>query len=94
MRVRGPFMIEGAIYGVIATLITLVLFLPATIWLGNNMTSFLGINMYDYYVSNFFQIFVMQLMFAAVFYSYSSAAVPTTDGHYSHRLPLDLPSIQ
>ena len=32
MRVRGPFMIEGAIYGVIATIITMLLFLPATAW--------------------------------------------------------------
>ncbi|MDP9249065.1 MAG: permease-like cell division protein FtsX [bacterium] len=56
MHVRGPFMIEGAIYGVIATLITLFLFLPATVWLGSNMSGFLGINMYDYYVSNIFQI--------------------------------------
>lgn len=56
MHVRGPFMIEGAIYGLIATLITLFLFLPATVWLGRNMTEFLGINMYDYYISNILQI--------------------------------------
>jgi cell division transport system permease protein len=61
MHIRGPFMIEGAIYGVIATIITLVLFWPATAWLGRNMTSFLGINMYDYYISNFFQIFAIIL---------------------------------
>ncbi|MFA5777892.1 MAG: permease-like cell division protein FtsX [Candidatus Paceibacterota bacterium] len=59
MHVRGPFMIEGAIYGIIATIITILLFLPVTAWLGRNMTDFLGINMYDYYISNFFQIFIM-----------------------------------
>jgi cell division transport system permease protein len=62
MQVRGPFMIEGAIYGVIATLITIVVFLPATAWLGRNMTSFLGINVYSYYISNFFQIFAILLL--------------------------------
>lgn len=62
MHVRGPFMIEGAIYGVIATLITLLLFWPATAWLGHNMTDFLGINMYDYYLSSFFQIFAILLL--------------------------------
>ena len=62
MHVRGPFMIEGAIYGAIATLITLLLFWPATAWLGHNMTNFLGINMYDYYLSNFFQILAMLLL--------------------------------
>ena len=62
MHIRGPFMIEGAIYGVIATVITLILFWPATAWLGRNMTGFLGINMYDYYLSNFFQIFAIILL--------------------------------
>ncbi|HAS80910.1 MAG: hypothetical protein UR25_C0001G0010 [Candidatus Nomurabacteria bacterium GW2011_GWE1_32_28] len=62
MRVRGPFMIEGAIYGVLSTIITLVLFLPLTIYFGKNMTSFLGINMYDYYISNLFQILVIILL--------------------------------
>ncbi|MSU44779.1 FtsX-like permease family protein [Candidatus Nomurabacteria bacterium] len=67
MRVRGPFMIEGAIYGVIGTIITLIIFWPVTVWLGSNMTSFLGINMYDYYVSNFFQIFAIILLSGILF---------------------------
>lgn len=66
MHVRGPFMIEGAIYGVIATLITLFLFLPATVWLGSNMTGFLGINMYDYYVANILQISAILMLSGVV----------------------------
>lgn len=62
MRVRGPFMIEGAIYGAAATIITMILFWPATYWLGNNMTNFLGIDMYSYYTSNLFQIFIILLL--------------------------------
>ena len=62
MSVRGPFMVEGMIYGIIATFVTLLLFLPITVWFGSNMTGFLGINMYDYYVSNFFQIFTIILL--------------------------------
>ena len=62
MRVRGPFMIEGAIYGIIATIITLILFWPLTAWLGRNMTNFLGLNMYNYYISSFFQIFAIVLL--------------------------------
>jgi cell division transport system permease protein len=61
-HVRGPFMIEGVIYGIVATFITMIIFWPATFWLGRNMTSFLGINMYDYYLSNFFQIFAIILL--------------------------------
>ncbi len=62
MHVRGPFMIEGAIYGMVATFITVILFWPAMAWFGAKMTDFLGINMYDYYISNFFQIFTILLL--------------------------------
>ncbi len=72
MRVRGPFMIEGAIYGIIATVITLILFWPATAWLGRNMTGFLGLNMYDYYISNFFQIFAIILLSGIILGAISS----------------------
>lgn len=72
MHVRGPFMIEGVIYGIIATLITMVLFLPATAWLGRNMTDFLGINMYNYYISNFFQIFSILLLSGVILGTVSS----------------------
>ena len=61
MRVHGPFMVEGSIYGIIATVVTLALFWPMTAWLGRNMTDFLGMNLYDYYISNFFQISIMVL---------------------------------
>ena len=62
MHIRGPFMIEGAIYGIISTIITLLLFWPMSAWLGHNMTNFLGINMYDYYLASFFQIFTILLL--------------------------------
>jgi cell division transport system permease protein len=62
MSVRGPFLVEGAVYGVIATIITTLLLWPATAWLGRNMTSFFGLNLYDFFVSNFFQIFIIILL--------------------------------
>lgn len=55
-RVRGPFMTEGVIYGLTSTVLTLLIFLPITIWLGNNMTGFLGMNIYDYYIGNILKI--------------------------------------
>lgn len=58
-RVRAPFMIEGAIYGVLASLITILIFWPITKWVGNNMTNFLGIDLYDYFLSNILPIFLM-----------------------------------
>ncbi len=57
--VRGPFVVQGMIYGVISSLITLIAFLPLTYWLGSNMTNFLSLNIFDYYLSNFFQIFAI-----------------------------------
>jgi cell division transport system permease protein len=62
MGIRGPFMIEGAVYGVVATIITLLLFWPITLWFGHNMTDFLGLNVYDYYLTNFFQILIIVLL--------------------------------
>ncbi len=62
MGVRGPFMIEGAIYSIVATFITLLLFWPISAWFGRNMTSFLGLNVYDYYVANFLSIFAIILL--------------------------------
>lgn len=62
MYVRGPFMVEGVIYGIIATFITLLIFWPTTAWLGHNMSGFLGFNMYDYYISNIFQISIILLL--------------------------------
>ena len=62
MQVRGPFLIEGAIYGVVASVVTIFLFWPASFWLGRSMTDFLGMNIYDYYLSNFFQIFAIILL--------------------------------
>lgn len=62
MRVRGPFMIEGAIYGLVATILTVLIFWPITLWMGKNMTVFLGLNLYTYYISNFIQIFLIILL--------------------------------
>lgn len=60
--VRGPFMVEGAIYGLVATMITIGLLFPALIWFGKNMTNFVGLNLYDYFLSNFIQIFSIILI--------------------------------
>jgi cell division transport system permease protein len=72
MMVRGPFMVEGIIYGVIATIATLIFFFPITIYLGKNMTNFFGLNLYDYYISNLFQIFVIILLSGVLLGMFSS----------------------
>lgn len=61
-RVRGPFMVSGIIYGLIATCVTMLLFWPLTVWFGKNMTSFLGMNLAEYFGTYFFKIFGMILL--------------------------------
>ncbi len=61
--IRGPFLIEGMIYGLVSAFITMLIFYPISLWLGANMTDFLGINLNTYYLSNFFQLFVITAVF-------------------------------
>lgn len=59
--IRGPFIVSGVIVGVIASVATIILFIPVSIWLGNRMTDFIGINLFTYYKSNFLQLFIIML---------------------------------
>lgn len=70
--IRGPFMVEGVIYGFISSLVTLILFFPITLWLGKSMTLFLGMNLYTYYMENFFQVFIIVILSGVVLGSLSS----------------------
>lgn len=60
--IRGPFMVEGILYGTIASILTIVAFLPLTYWLGRNMTEFLGMNLFDYFIRNLLQVFAIVLV--------------------------------
>ncbi|MEK7575458.1 MAG: permease-like cell division protein FtsX [Patescibacteria group bacterium] len=56
--IRGPFIIAGIMYGVIAGALTLIIFYPLTYWLGAATANFFsGINVYHYYIVHFGQIF-------------------------------------
>ncbi|MFA6397716.1 MAG: permease-like cell division protein FtsX [Candidatus Paceibacterota bacterium] len=70
--VRGPFMIEGIIYGVFSAVTTMILFWPISYWFGKKLTTFLGMNLYDYYLSSFFQIFGIILLVGVLLGSISS----------------------
>ena len=51
--IRGPFVFEGIMYGLIAGLIVLALFYPLTLSLGPKTEAFFGdANMYAYYLSH------------------------------------------
>lgn len=61
--IRGPFLIEGTMYGAISSIITIVLFYPVTLWLGQTTENFFGgINLFEYYLNNFWQLFAIILL--------------------------------
>jgi len=70
--IRGPFVVSGVIVGVFSSLLTTIIFLPVSIWLGNKMTDFIGINLFSYYKSNFFQLFIIMLGIGILIGSISS----------------------
>lgn len=58
--ISGPFIITGVIYGVFASVITLVILYPITYWLGPTTASFFnGVNVFNYYLSSFGEIFLI-----------------------------------
>lgn len=71
--IRGPFIVEGVLHGVVAALITMLIFYPLTLWLGPMAEKFFGgINLFVYYISNFFQLFLVLLLAGAGLGSISS----------------------
>ena len=61
--IRGPFLVEGIIYGVIAPILTLAVFYPA-FWFAGEKTAglFGGLNIFSYFISNIFQISFILLL--------------------------------
>lgn len=58
--VKGPFVVTGIIVGLISGLITMLLFLPTSYYFGGMTENFfIGLNVFDYYIHNFFQILVI-----------------------------------
>jgi cell division transport system permease protein len=55
--IRGPFVITGVIVGLVSGLITMIIFFPVCYWLGNTTQNFfIGFNVFEYYLGNFFEI--------------------------------------
>lgn len=57
MFIRGPFMLQGIMYGFIAGVLALLLFYPMLVWIGPRTEVFFEINLFTYYVSHFSEIF-------------------------------------
>jgi cell division transport system permease protein len=71
--VRGPFVIEGVMYGIVSALFALVLFYPLSLWLGDTTETFFGsTNMFEYYVDHFAQLFLILVLFGIALGAVSS----------------------
>ncbi len=71
--IRGPFVVEGIIYGFVAGAITIVGFYPVTYWLKNTTEGFYGgIDLLQYFVANFIQIFFIIMLSGIVLGAVSS----------------------
>ena len=65
--VRGPFLLEGAIYGLAASIIAIILLMPLTFWISPKLESFMSeISISGYFWSHFWFIFGIQALFGIV----------------------------
>lgn len=61
--IRGPFLVQGIIVGILATLVSFLIFLTALASLGPKMeVLFPGLNLFSYFISNFFLILSLQIL--------------------------------
>lgn len=61
--IRGPFLVEGVLYGLTASVIALILFLPAVNFASTKLVGFLpGIDIGEYFFSNILEIFAIQTL--------------------------------
>lgn len=72
--IRGPFLVEGILDGIIAAVAATVLYLPVTWFLSPKIESFIGggINMFQYFSSHFFEFFAILLVISIVLGALSS----------------------
>ncbi len=57
MFIRGPFVLQGVLYGLIAGVLTLLVLYPVVLWLGPGTDAFFGFNIFNYFVENFGYLF-------------------------------------
>lgn len=67
MFIRGPFIVESLLYAIVATVVTLIIFFPATIWVTKKTVFFFeGMNINAFYLSHFVELALTLLAFGSV----------------------------
>lgn len=58
--ITGPFVITGAMYGIVSSILTLIILWPLTFWLGPTTERiFINLNIFEYFITSFWQIFLI-----------------------------------
>lgn len=58
MFIRGPFLLQGVMYGVMSTVLALLILYPIVIWISPGTVSFFQFDLFAYFVQNFSYIFL------------------------------------
>ena len=71
--VRGPFVVEGMLWGLIAAIVSLVVFAPVLYFVSPYLNEFIpGLNIFRYFYTHIVQLFFYELLFGVVVGSLSS----------------------
>ena len=57
MYIRGPFILQGIMYGLVSGVLALLVMYPAVLYLGPATESFFSFNIFNYFVQNFAYLF-------------------------------------
>ncbi len=58
--ITGPFIVAGAIYGLVSSILVMILLYPITLYVGKDTAElFFGLDLFEYYLQNFGQILLV-----------------------------------
>ncbi len=72
--IRGPFIIQGVIYGLISGVLALTILYPIVYWLGPRTEKFFEFNLFTYFVADFGHIF-LTLIGVGIFLGFISSVL-------------------
>ncbi|MCX7589474.1 MAG: permease-like cell division protein FtsX [bacterium] len=71
--VRGPYIINGILSGIIATFISIIIFIPSTYFINDYLKIFVpNFDIFSYYINNIFILTLYQLSFGVIIGAISS----------------------
>ena len=59
MFIRGPFILQGIMYGLVSGVVALLIMYPVTLYLGPATENFFELNIFNYFVANFAYLFAV-----------------------------------